>query len=76
MQITINIPDNLPREIVEKYLSELEEKLKQFQTDEEFKINEQMCLDALAKIRQGDKSGITEIANVKDYIRELKNEIG
>lgn len=76
MRITINVPDNLPREVVEKYLFELEEKLKQFQTDEEFKINEQTCLDTLAKIKQGDKSSITEIANVKDYIRELKNEVG
>ena len=75
MQITINVPDNLPQEVIDKYIAELEEKLKQFQKAEEFKIDEPACLDALAKINSGDKSGMTEISNVKDYIRALKNEV-
>lgn len=43
--------------------------------EDDFKIDEQACLDALAKIKRGDKSGLTEIGNVKDYIINLKNEI-
>lgn len=75
MQITINIPDNLPQEVIEQYIAELEEKLKQLQEAEEFKIDEPACLDALAKINSGDKSGMAEIGNVKDYISALKNEV-
>lgn len=76
MRITINVPDDLPQEVIEKHVIELEEKLKKLQLAEEFKIDEQVCLDALAKIKRGDKSDITEIVNVTDYIRELKNEVG
>jgi hypothetical protein len=43
--------------------------------EEDFNINEQACLDDLAKIKRGDKSDFTEIGNVKDYIINLKNEI-
>lgn len=34
MQITINIPDNLPAMIVQQYISEFEAKLKQLQDSE------------------------------------------
>lgn len=43
--------------------------------EKDFKIDERACLDALAQIKQGDKSSFTEIGNVKDYIVKLKNEI-
>lgn len=75
MQITIDIPDNLPATIVQQYLSEFKTKLKQFQEREEFKIDEQACLEALAKIKQGDKSNITPIGNINDYIKNLKNAV-
>ena len=78
MQITLDIPDNLPTSVIQQYISEFETKIKRYQHEhehEEFKIDEQACLKALAKIKQGDKSGITEIGNVKNYIESLKNEI-
>jgi hypothetical protein len=43
--------------------------------EEDFNIDEQACLDTLAKIKRCDKSDLTEIGNVKDYIINLKNEI-
>jgi hypothetical protein len=45
------------------------------EVEDDFNIDEQACLDALAKIKRGDKSGFAEIGNVKDYIINLKNEI-
>lgn len=54
------------RELVNNYLKE---------SNNEFKINEQACLDALTKIKQGDKSTITPISNINDYIKNLRNEI-
>jgi hypothetical protein len=75
MQITIEIPDNLPAAIVQQYLGEFKTKLKQLQEREEFKIDEQACLEALAKIKQGDKSHVTPIGNINDYIKSLKNEV-
>ena len=44
--------------------------------EEEFKIDKQACLDALAKIKRGDTSGLTEIVNVDDHINELKEFVG
>lgn len=41
--------------------------------EENFKIDEQVFLDTLVKIKRGDKSNFTEIGNVKDYIANLKN---
>lgn len=41
MQITINVPDNLSQEVIKKHILELDEKLKQLQIVEEFKIDEQ-----------------------------------
>ena len=75
MQVTINVPDTLPLAIVQQHIREFETKLKQLQDAEEFKIDKQACLDALAKIKRGDKSDITEIGNISDYIKNLKNEI-
>jgi len=76
MQITLDIPDNLPTPVIQQYISEFETKIKRYQHEhEEFKIDEQACLEALAKIKHGDKSGITKIENVKSYIENLKNEI-
>lgn len=54
------------RELVNNYLKE---------SSNEFKINEQACLNALTKIKQGDKSTITPISNINDYIKNLKHEI-
>jgi hypothetical protein len=45
------------------------------ESSEEFKINEQTCLDVLMKIKQSDKSAITPISNINDYIKNLKLEI-
>lgn len=75
MQITINVPDNLPFAIVQQQIAEFENRLKRLQEAEEFKIDKQACLASLAKIKQGDKSDLTEITNVSDYIKDLKNEI-
>lgn len=72
MQITLDIPDNLPLSIVQQYISEFELKLKQLQNHEDFKIDEQACLNALANYRKGDKTNISEIGNINDYISDLK----
>jgi hypothetical protein len=42
----------LPAAIVQQYLGEFKSKLKQFQEREEFKIDEQACLETLAKTRR------------------------
>jgi len=83
MQIIINAPDNLPKTVIQQQIKEFEEKLqilqhdikKSLPLDDEFKINQQECLDVLAKIKQGDRSGMTEIGNIDDYIENLKNKI-
>jgi uncharacterized protein YehS (DUF1456 family) len=72
------IPEN---KLIELYdiihyfrLSLTKETVKQ-EIEEDFKIDEQACLEALAKIKRGDKSSFTEIGSVKDYIINLRNEI-
>jgi mRNA-degrading endonuclease RelE of RelBE toxin-antitoxin system len=75
MQITIDIPDNLPAAIVQQYLSEFKTKLKQLQEREEFKINKTLCLNTLAKIKQGDYSDFSEIDDIDSHIKTLRNEI-
>lgn len=74
MQITINIPDNLPQSVIRQQIKEFEIRLQKLQEYQELKINKQACLEALAKIKQGDKSNLTEIGNVNDYIINLKND--
>jgi len=75
MQITLDIPDNIPAAIVQQYLGEFKTKLKQFQEREEFKINKTNCLNTLAKIKQGDYSGFSEIDDIDSHIKTLRNEI-
>lgn len=75
MQITIEIPDNLPAAIVQQYLGEFKNKLKQLQESEEFKIDKTMCLNTLEKIKQGDYSGFSEIDDIDSHIKSLRNEI-
>ena len=43
--------------------------------EDEFKIDPEMCLKTLAKIKQGDFSGFTEITDIDAYIENLRNEI-
>ena len=43
--------------------------------DDDLKIDKQACLTAFEKIKQGDKSGLTEIGDIDEYIENLKNEI-
>jgi hypothetical protein len=79
MQITINIPDNLPDTFLQKEIKFFEKRLKKLKNriaeKEAFKINEKACLSALEKIKQGDKSDLTELGNIDDYIENLKHEI-
>ncbi len=75
MQITIDVPDNLPHSFIQQGIAAFKEKLNQLQDNEEFKIDPQACLDALEKIKRGDKTGLTEITDVKEYIANLRNEI-
>ena len=75
MQITLDIPDNLPAAIVQQYLGEFKSKLKQLQESEEFKIDKTICLNTLAKIKQGDYSGFSEIDDIDSHIKSLRNEI-
>jgi hypothetical protein len=50
-------------------------RLKFNQHDDDLKIDEQACLAAFEKIKQGDKSGLTEIGDIDEYIENLKYEI-
>ncbi len=47
----------------------------QLDEDEDLKIDEDLCLNTLQKIKQGDLSGFSVIDDVKTYIQELKYEI-
>jgi hypothetical protein len=40
----------------------------------EFKIDKTMCLNTLAKIKQGDYSGFSEIDDIDSHIKNLRNE--
>ena len=42
---------------------------------DEFEIDLELCLQTLAKLKQGDFSSFTEIENVESHIQNLKNEI-
>ncbi len=41
---------------------------------EEVKIDRELCLNTLQKIKQGDFSSFSEIDNIDLYIESLKNE--
>lgn len=43
--------------------------------EDEFKIDPQACLAAFEKIKRGDRTGLTEITDVKEYIANLRHEI-
>jgi len=81
MQIIINAPDDMPSAVIEQQVEEFENKLKtlnyqpQKQVDESFEIDEQACLAALAQVKQGDKTGMTEIKDVDESIKQLGNAI-
>ncbi len=73
--ITIEIPDNLPPSFIQQGIAAFKETLRQLQNEDELKIDPEMCLKTLAKIKQGDFSGFTEIEDVDIYIQNLRNEI-
>mgnify|MGYP000503448550 CR=1 FL=1 len=81
MQIIINAPDDIPAAIIEQQVEAFESRLKalsyppQKQSDKLFKIDKQACLDALAQVKRGDKTGMTEIGDIDQYIEQLKHEI-
>lgn len=79
MQITIHVPDDLPDTFLQKEIKIFEKRLKKIKNriaeKETFKINEQACLTALEKIKQGDKSDLTELGDIDDYIEKLKHEV-
>ena len=41
----------------------------------EFEIDKTMCFNTLAKIKQGDFSGFSEIEDIDSHIQNIKNEI-
>ena len=64
--------------IPEANLKELYDLIHSFRlkfTEDELKIDPQACLSAFEKIKNGDKSDLTEIGDIDDYIEKLKNEI-
>jgi hypothetical protein len=75
MQITIDIPDNLPDAFLQKEVNAFKERLNKMVEKEEIRINAQACLQSLEKIRLGDKSELTELGNIDEYIEKLKHEI-
>ena len=42
---------------------------------DEFEIDLELCLQTLAKLKQGDFSNFTEIENIESHIQNLKNAI-
>ncbi len=54
-------------------LQPIENNLKK-NNDEEVKIDRELCLNTLQKIKQGDFSSFSEIDNIDLYIESLKNE--
>lgn len=46
------------------------------QEDEDLKIDKNLCLRTLPKIKQGDLSNFSKIDDIKTYIQNLKYEIG
>ncbi|MBG1265015.1 hypothetical protein [Nostoc sp. WHI] len=48
---------------------------KQSSESEDLKIDKNLCLNTLQKIKQGDLSSFSEISDVKTYIQDLKHEI-
>ena len=81
MQIIINAPDDMPSVVIEQQVEEFESKLKkikyqpQKQVDESCKIYDQASLSALAQVKKGDKTGMTEITDIDESIKQLKNVI-
>jgi superfamily I DNA and/or RNA helicase len=75
MQITIDIPDNLPDAFLQKELKAFKERLNKIMEREELIIDSNECLKALEKIKAGDKSELTELGNIDEYIEKLKYEI-
>lgn len=53
----------------------MEMKLAEYQEDEDLKIDENLCLRTLQKIKQGDLSSFSRIDDIKTYIQNLKYEI-
>lgn len=43
--------------------------------DEDLKIDRNLCLSTLQKLKQGDLSSFSEIDDVKTHIQDLKHEI-
>ncbi len=82
MQITINVPDNLPFSFIQTEVKKFEEKLrkakvnvKEIIEEEDLKIDTAMCLKTLEKIKRGDFSGFTEITDIDAHIQSLKDDI-
>lgn len=75
MQITIDVPDNLPDAFLQKELQAFKERLNKIMEKEELRIDSQACLQALAKIKAGDTSELTELGDIDEYIEKLKHEI-
>ncbi|NOQ36507.1 MAG: hypothetical protein GQ569_11545 [Methylococcaceae bacterium] len=48
---------------------------KEKQAEEDLKIDTKMCLKTLEKIKQKDFSGFSEIENIDEHIKNLRNEI-
>ncbi len=81
MQITLTIPDGLPESLIQQEIKKFEAKLNKFKksfpknNENDLKIDAHACLNAFAKIKQGDRSQLTEIGNIDEYIENLRNEI-
>ena len=41
--------------------------------DDDLKIDTAMCLETFQKIKRGDRSGLTQIGDIDEYIENLKN---
>jgi flagellar basal body rod protein FlgF len=67
MRITIDVPDEIPLEIIRDGLIDLVNKLNQHEEiNGQLWIDPQACLEALEKMKQGDFSSVVEIKKVNE----------
>jgi len=75
-EITLLPTEKYPEiyDLIHYYRLELENK-KSNQAENDLKIDSQMCLKTLEKVKQGDLSGFSEINDIEAYVENLRNEI-
>jgi hypothetical protein len=78
---TITIDDNLLNQVIEtSHYKNAQDAVIKILSDyvlqkSDERIDVQACVDAFEKIEKGDRSGLTAIGDIDEYIENLKHEI-